>query len=353
MGQTTGGSTGSGRVPEWMAAAGLKEGEWYIDSKLRARRAMTSKCFSPAARLHIWLGLATMGFQTELATKMEAGKRVPASPTDACAATRIRREHFRKHFQELAAMGLAECRGSTKGRVELYGWAVPRPVDVKKIVPETVTIFDGCPPDLAPLLKRYRINFPPGFVTDSATISELQHLAQVTFEAELSLRNYADCLRGRASLNKEESNGKEPMKVTGPPPPPNGSDTVGSRPAKADEEDPAVLVVESSQYATLKTLYPQQRFDEPTVKPLFESMGVAHQAHVNQRLKVYLNCERWQASLREDNGQYIPLASNWLPKCDAGPPPRLRKKTDVQQDDDAAKIQRQAEMLFGFRRGLP
>jgi hypothetical protein len=215
-----------------------------------------------------------------------------------------------------------------------------------------VTIFDGCPPDLAPLLKHYRINFPPGFVTDSATISELQHLAQVTYEAELSLRNYADCLRGRASLNKEESNGKEPLKVTGPPPP-SCPDAVGARPAKADEEDSAVLVVETPQYATLKALYPRQRFDEPTVKPLIESMGVAQQAHVIQRLKIYLNCERWQASLKEDEGQYIPFASNWLPKCDADPPPRLRKRADVQQDDDAAKIQRQAEMLLGFRRGLP
>jgi hypothetical protein len=204
------------RVPVWMVPLGIKEGEWFIDSKARAKRAMTSKCFSPAARLHIWLGLATMGFQTQLATKMETGRRVPATPKDACAAVGIRREHFHKHFKELESMGLAECRGSTKGRVELYGWALPRPVDVKKIVTETVTIFDGCPSDLAPLLKRYRVSFPPGFVTDSVTISELQRLAQVTFEAESSLRKYADCLRGGLRLNKEESNGKEPSKETTP-----------------------------------------------------------------------------------------------------------------------------------------
>jgi hypothetical protein len=37
----------NGKVYVWMAA-GLREGEWYIDSKLRARRALTSKCFSAA-----------------------------------------------------------------------------------------------------------------------------------------------------------------------------------------------------------------------------------------------------------------------------------------------------------------
>src|SRR5215471_3424483 len=98
-----------------MAALRVKEGEWFIDSKLRARRAMKSACFSGPARIHIYLGLATMGFQQELAVKMEAGKRVPVQPSDICAATGISRKHFRDHMACLEACGLAKMEGSTKG----------------------------------------------------------------------------------------------------------------------------------------------------------------------------------------------------------------------------------------------
>jgi len=91
------------RVPAWIVPFGIKEGGWFI-SKARAKRAVTSKCFSPAARIHICLELATMGFQQKLAVKMVGGNGARRVPRTA------------------------------KGRVELYSWLVPRPVDVKKIV---------------------------------------------------------------------------------------------------------------------------------------------------------------------------------------------------------------------------
>src|SRR5437867_12035088 len=115
----------NGGVPAWLARLGVKNGGYFIDSKARAKRAMTSNGSSPAARIHICLGLATMGYQQELAVKMENGRRVPLTPADICAATGVRRQNFRRHMIELEVYGLAECRGSTKGRVEIYAWAVP------------------------------------------------------------------------------------------------------------------------------------------------------------------------------------------------------------------------------------
>lgn len=112
-----------GNVPAWMAALGVKKGEWFIDSKARAKPAMTSKFFSPAARIHICLGLATMGFQRELAVKMVGNRIVPMTPADVCAQTHIKRGTCRRHMTELEAMGLAECQGSTKGSVDCaHGW---------------------------------------------------------------------------------------------------------------------------------------------------------------------------------------------------------------------------------------
>ena len=75
-----------GSVPPWLDELGVKSGGYFIDSKARGKRAMTSKMFSPAARIHICIGLATMGFQQELAVKMKNGKRLPLTPADICAA---------------------------------------------------------------------------------------------------------------------------------------------------------------------------------------------------------------------------------------------------------------------------
>src|SRR5260370_33269495 len=118
-----------GGVAPWLVKLGVKSGGYFIDSKARAKRAMVSKAFSPAARIHICLGLATMGFQQELAVKMKDGIRVLLTPADICAATRIRRQNFRRHMTELEDYGLAECKGSTKAAVEISGVAITRSID--------------------------------------------------------------------------------------------------------------------------------------------------------------------------------------------------------------------------------
>jgi hypothetical protein len=63
----------------------------------------------------------------------------------------------------LEACGLAECRGSTKGQVELYSWAIPRLVDKNRIVTargdnSQIVCEDGEPvPDsLVSILRHFR-----------------------------------------------------------------------------------------------------------------------------------------------------------------------------------------------------
>jgi hypothetical protein len=167
---------------------------------------MKSKCFSPAARIHICLGLFTMGYQQELAVKIVDGKRTPVQPVDICSQTGLRLKHFREYMACLEAAGLARCEGSTKGRVNLYAWAVPKPVEASTIVPRAGTIFEGCPPELGSLLNHYRVRFAADFVPRAGTIDELNRLAREAKEAETSLREYVKGLAARSRPNKEERN---------------------------------------------------------------------------------------------------------------------------------------------------
>jgi len=208
------GSNSPGGVPPWLAALGIKNGGYFVDSKHRTRRVIESKIFSPGARIHSLLSLATMAFHQELAVKLKGGKRVPLTPADVCAATGIRREHFRRHMAELDAQGLAKCVGSTKGHVLIYAWAVPRDVQKEKIVTAVGDKFkivceDGGPvsESLMPTLRHFRIRVGSGEVMmPRGDLVELDRLARVTKDAELSLRAYADSYRARLPhIRKKET----------------------------------------------------------------------------------------------------------------------------------------------------
>ena len=112
----------------------------------------------------------------------------------------------------------------------------------------------------------------------------------------------------------------KPSETSTNPPPPDGSISVGSPPAKAEEDEVHRLSIESSRYARFKDAYPRQRFDEAKAKPIFEGLKPAEQDTVLARLSLFLECERWQQT-----PQYIPFASNWLKREEyvSDPPPLL------------------------------
>lgn len=186
-------SAGNGRVPEWLAALGIKEGEYFVDSKLRWKRAMRSKCFSNEARVYACLSLHTMGFQQELAVKMEAGKKVPLTPTDIASETGLPRKHIREDILTLKRAGLADIKGSTKGAVEIYAWASPRPEiegedEGEGNVNCPLARGQYSPPEwLNSLYKRFRINVPEGFVPSRGYIEAAEAAARGFKEAETLL----------------------------------------------------------------------------------------------------------------------------------------------------------------------
>src|SRR4030095_17027018 len=93
------------KVPDWLAALGIKEGEYLTTSKLREQRASKARCISEAGRVHACLGLHTMGCQQQLAVKMAAGKRVWLSPADVAAETGVRRDHVMRAMAQLKDWG--------------------------------------------------------------------------------------------------------------------------------------------------------------------------------------------------------------------------------------------------------
>jgi hypothetical protein len=312
------------KVPDWLTALGIKEGEYFTDSKLRAKRAMRSPCFSGPARIHIYLGLATMAFQQELAVKMEAGKRVPVQPADVCEATGIDRRHFRQYMDCLESQGLAKTEGWTKGRFKLYAYAVPRALPSTDDVTARVTLFAGCSPELDHLLRHYRIHLPANFVPDPVTIAELERLARVTKEAEMSLRAYAKCHQN-GSAYKEEINGEKHIErnTSSSSTSLNGSNQAGGGESteraerKAEEEDFGVL------YQKFKAEYPEGRFDEAKAKPAFKALKPEDRKRALIRLRdPYLKCARWL----DQGGKWIPFASNFLKDryFDNDPPPLLQ-----------------------------
>ena len=203
----TGGTAWKGKVPPWLAELGIKEGQYFTDSKLRAKRAMRSKCFSPAARVHICLGLHTMGYQQELAVTMEAGKKIPLTPSHVAAETGLKKQNVRPAMLELQSCGLGKIEGSTHGRVKLYAWAVPRQPDAASRSNSRHYFVEHAPPWLQCLLKRYRIRPPnDGEVLSRGYLEAVQDASRKYREAEEVLKRTLKGNGAPAPLNKEEIN---------------------------------------------------------------------------------------------------------------------------------------------------
>lgn len=111
----------------------IPPGEFYINTKDRARRMMLNSLSSDARRVYACLELATIGFQRELAVKQNSEKKiVPLRPRDVVRATQLSDRAVRFAISELEREGLAKREGDEKkglqnGHVRLYSWAVPRP----------------------------------------------------------------------------------------------------------------------------------------------------------------------------------------------------------------------------------
>jgi hypothetical protein len=84
---------------------------------------------------------------------------------------------------------------------------------------------------------------------------------------------------------------------------------------KAEEEEGREL------YQQFKASYPEGHFDEPKAKPAFDKLSLADKRICIERVQVYVACKNWN----DDNGYWIPLASNWLKTYKLDPPPSLKR----------------------------
>lgn len=352
----------NGSVPPWLAELGIKPGGFFTDSKLRAKRAMKSGCFSGAARVHICLGLHTMGYQQERAVKMEAGKQVPLTPTDIAAETGLKKQNIRRILEDLEAAGLAAVEGSTKGRILIYAWAVPR---APKLPPKPVE--NGNQIDyhfgdssnginkleavklLKPLFARFRIQLSDDMVITHDYLSAVGAALRDYQKAQMVLKEALNGNQPPERINKEERNERNIERNGGVPPPPPLPSVV----EKADEDEPptstdvALRIPAPPTFEDFKTLYPPQALDAPKAKPLFDAKSPPEKAKCIERLLVYRQSLRWV-----QDPQYVPLASTWLRSAYEEPPPPLMDFAAQKENGKAAEKGRQIERVAALAKAM-
>lgn len=198
----------------------IAPGEWYINTKARARRMMQNSLSSDARRVHSCLELATMGYSQEIAVTMENGKKRPLLSADIARQTGLHRREVDRSLTELEATGLAERRPINpsfplqKGNVEIYSWAYPR----EPKAPDCPSAWDNPQPEWMPqswtdpkstisrIIKRFRITPSPDFRPTNEYIEEAERLAK-------NLRESEDCLVAKL---RELSVAQEELSVAQP-----------------------------------------------------------------------------------------------------------------------------------------
>lgn len=304
-------------------AIAIKPGDFYFNTKARCRRLMLNHLTSEARQVYAYLEISTMGFQQELAVTMHGGKMRSVTPSDIAAATGLSKQNVRRALAELEDEGLVERRSTDggplrNGKIEIYSWAVPRPPKEKKGSRARLPFPDWFPESwepLRPLINRLKIRLSPDLgVARDYLIEEGERAARDYHEAEKVVCALLERVRAQsdsagASLLIERT---ERTKRNNPPPPQLSS----TPPApKAEEED------DRSLPEKFQRSYPQGHFDEGKAMQIFNSKKKDEQRKILERLEVYRACPRWQ----DDDGQWIPLASNWLKTCHAEPPPAVKK----------------------------
>jgi len=155
---------------QWLSDLGVKPGEFQVETKARLRHAMKSREWPEKQRVWACLSLATMGFNQELAVKLERGTVVPLTQGDIEKQTGILVKNVHRCVLELEGEGwllrkpVDETRGLRRGEVQIHCYAVPRPPKRTKMEPEAQPEADkyaGVAPELAYWLRHLKLGVPP------------------------------------------------------------------------------------------------------------------------------------------------------------------------------------------------
>jgi DNA-binding transcriptional ArsR family regulator len=191
----------------------IPAGEYYFNTKERARRMMQNSLSSEARQVYACLEMGTMGFQQELAVMMDRGRKRPITPDDISTQTGLSRQNTRRALTELEDQGLAERRADDdgdlrKGHVTIYSWAVPREPKCKPDCSRALTtIPDWFPESWAPIqafIKRHKLRVVIDQATAETLLEEGMAVARDYKEAEIVVARFADCICAPTNLYKEE-----------------------------------------------------------------------------------------------------------------------------------------------------
>jgi hypothetical protein len=146
-----------------------------------------------------------------------------------------------------------------------------------------------------------------------ATVNRLKIVRLEQFREWRKARsNHAQTIKPNTQqVNEEKQSSSSALPTLQASPPPREEPVQLN--AKPEEE-------EGSLYQKFKASYPAHRFHEAQAKPFFDKKIQSEQAHILERLQVYLTCGRWQ----DEGGQYIPWVGKWLQSYDMDPPAALR-----------------------------
>ena len=332
------------KLGKWLAAHGVKSGQWYGEAKAFCAAAARASDLSADALMCLFcLRLHTIAYKSELAVKMVKGKPEPFRPTDLSEETGLTRQNVRRCLVELEYAGYSKREaigegGLHKGNVQIYCWLLPRaPARVEK----NKRPDHGLPAEVVRAMNRFRIQLPKDFVATSDykafVEAALRDYKKADIVAVGKLKEAFFVAPGAPAYKEDRNYLKETTERGVPPPPPGSVDTsatggVAIDRHKAEEEEDL-----PPTFASLKALYPSQRFDEGKVKPIFAKLPLAERVQVIWRLRsVWLRCERWQ----DAKGRWIPFCSTWLKSYESDPPPVLRK-----HDAAAEKIEQEGDSL--------
>lgn len=323
----------------------IPPGEYYINTKARARRQMENSLSADARRVYACLELASMGFQRELAVTMERGKTRPLTPADISEQTGLSRQHVRSGLRELEDEGLAKREapdGGTlrRGQVVIYCWSTPRETGKKFVAARSYNFPAWYPPEWEPLkalITRRKLQISLDEESARSYIQEGQEVARSYKEAEIVAARFLErvCapppkrpairkkeLKERlkdnphpptpspAQPNEEEedfspSNGKpkptRPTKPAPPPPPPPGD------PPPRPAAEPGNSSAFHAEFNRVATPYPDDQRDYGKSAKVWRTMTPEQKTHAIAALPDFLECERWKKT-----PQFIPFLSTWL-----------------------------------------
>ena len=166
-----------GTAGPWFYSQGVKPGEWYRETKARTRAAMANTKWPEKQRVWACLSLHTMGFDRELAVRMERGQAVPLRQVDIAKETGIDRRSVYRCVAELEREGwlLRESvKAGTDGKeYQIHCYALPRRPKIEAANPATAagpasSVYDGLPEELARWCRHFKFPGPAAENVDEA-----------------------------------------------------------------------------------------------------------------------------------------------------------------------------------------